>query len=192
MATKVDQLLEFFKAFSNESRLKLVGLLAQQEHSVEELAALLELKEPTISHHLNKLKELDLVQMRPEGNTHFYQLNLEALQQLNKAIFSPAEMATWVEDVDGDRWETLVLKNFLDGDRLKSIPASRKKRWVILKWLVQQFEPDITYPEAQVNEIIQRHHPDASTLRRELVGYQLMQRQNNVYWRLPASAWQIP
>ena len=59
-----DRLLNFFKVLSNESRLKLLGILSQTECSVEDLAARLQLKEPTVSHHLNKLKELDLVMMR--------------------------------------------------------------------------------------------------------------------------------
>lgn len=184
------QLLEFFKALSNESRLKLVGILAQRECSVEELAALLELKEPTVSHHLTKLKGLNLVQMRPEGNTHFYRLNAHVLQTLNKAIFSPEQMVALTANVSADSWETKVLRTFLEGDRFTAIPASRKKRWVLLKWLVQRFEPDTRYPEKQVNEIIQVHHWDAATLRRELIGYQFMQREHNVYWRLPERIWQ--
>ncbi|MDJ0573436.1 MAG: metalloregulator ArsR/SmtB family transcription factor [Pleurocapsa sp. MO_192.B19] len=59
-----DTLLNFFKVLANENRLKLVGILSQTECSVEDLAARLELKEPTISHHLMKLKELNLVEMR--------------------------------------------------------------------------------------------------------------------------------
>ena len=51
-------LLQFFKALANESRLKLVGAIAQHERSVEELASILDLKEPTVSHHLSKLKQL--------------------------------------------------------------------------------------------------------------------------------------
>ncbi len=65
-------LLQFFKALANENRLKMIGILAEQECSVEELAAMLHLKAPTVSHHLAKLKELELVEMRPEGNTHVY------------------------------------------------------------------------------------------------------------------------
>jgi DNA-binding MarR family transcriptional regulator len=182
-------LLHFFKALANESRLKLIGLLAQRECSVEELAALLQIKEPTVSHHLAKLKELNLVLMRPHGNIHLYRLNQEALQDLSKAVFSPAQMASFAEEVNGDAWEEKVLKNFLEGNRLKEIPASRKKRWVILKWLAKQFEPDSTYSEQTVNEILQRSHPDSATLRRELIGYQMMQRENGIYWRLPETAW---
>ncbi len=182
-------LLDFFKALSNESRLKLVGLLAQREHSVEELAAMLQLKEPTVSHHLTKLKELNLVQMRPDGNTHFYQLNQDALQKLSKAVFSPGQMATFATGINDDAWEEKVLRTFFEGDRLKEIPASRKKRWVILKWLVNRFEMGELYPERSLNEIIKRSHPDTATLRREMVGYQMMQRENGVYWRVPESQW---
>ena len=67
-------LLSFFKVLANENRLKLVGILSGQECSVEELAALLKLQEPTVSHHLNKLKELHLVQMRPEGGDRPHRL----------------------------------------------------------------------------------------------------------------------
>jgi DNA-binding transcriptional ArsR family regulator len=184
-------LLDFFKALANESRLKLVGLLAQREHSVEELAALLELKEPTVSHHLNKLKALQLVQMRSEGNTHLYKLNQEALQSLSKAIFASNPLTAAVENLNGDAWEEKVLRTFVEGDRIKEIPASRKKRWVILKWLVQRFEPDVAYPERTVNELLQRAHWDAATLRREMIGYQMMQRQNGIYQRLPETDWKL-
>ena len=182
-------LLDFFKALSNESRLKLIGLLAQREQSVEELAAMLQLKEPTVSHHLTKLKELNLVQMRPDGNTRFYQLNQEALQDLSKAVFSPGQMATLTTGINDDAWEEKVLRTFFEGDRLKEIPASRKKRWVILKWLVNRFEMGELYPERSLNEIIKRSHPDTATLRREMIGYQMMQRENGVYWRVLESQW---
>lgn len=185
----LETLVQFFKVLSNESRLKLVGILSQQECSVEELATLLNLKEPTVSHHLTRLKELHLVQMRPEGNTHLYQLNTAALHQLSQVMFTPDQMTALTHDIQEERWESKVLSNFLEGDRLKDIPASRKKRWVILKWLVHQFQPEATYSEAEVNTIIKRHHPDCATLRRELIGYQMMQRQNGIYQRLPEHDW---
>ncbi|MBD1877526.1 metalloregulator ArsR/SmtB family transcription factor [Coleofasciculus sp. FACHB-T130] len=180
-------LLRFFKVLADESRLKILGILANRECSVEELAAIVKLKEPTVSHHLGKLKELNLVNMRPDGNTHLYRLNSEALQNFSKEIFTPDNMASLVQDVEGEAWESKVLKNFFEGNRLKEIPASRKKRQVILKWLANQFEIGINYPELQVNEIIKRHHPDSATLRRELIASKLMQRENGVYWRLETS-----
>lgn len=183
MEDKFYTLLRFFKALADENRLKIIGILANQECSVEELAALLQLKDPTVSHHLAKLKEINLVQMRPEGNTHLYKLDSEALQSISKEIFTPDNMVSLV-DVDTQAWESKVLKNFMESGVLKEIPASRKKRLVILKWLASQFDLGVNYPERMVNEILKRYHPDCATLRRELIGYQLMQRENGVYWRL--------
>ncbi|MBD3881773.1 metalloregulator ArsR/SmtB family transcription factor [Phormidium tenue FACHB-886] len=183
-------LLAFFKALANESRLKLVGILAQRECSVEELAALLQLKEPTVSHHLAKLKELSLVQMRPVGNTHFYRLDSDALLNLNKAILTSDSIASLSPAIGSDVWEEKILKSYLESGRLKEIPASRRKRFVILKWLVRQFQPEVHYSERQVNELIQHYHPDSATLRRELIGYQMMQRERGEYWRLPEANWQ--
>jgi predicted transcriptional regulator len=185
-------LLRFFKALADDSRLKIVGILANQECSVEELAVLLQLKEPTVSHHLAKLKELNLVTMRPEGNSRLYQLDSEALQNISKEIFTPEKIASLIEDVDTEAWESKVLKNYFEGDvcdkksvqRLKEIPASRKKRLVILKWLVNQFDIGVNYPERIVNDILKRYHLDCATLRRELIACQLMKRENGVYWRI--------
>lgn len=180
-------LLRFFKVLANESRLKILGILANRECSVEELATLLDLKEPTISHHLAKLKESNLVNMHTEGNTHLYELDAKGLQTMNERIFTPEEMATLVDDIQYDAWERKILQNFLEGDRLKTIPAGRKKRLVILKWLVSQFDEASRYPEKEVNEIIQRHHSDYATIRREFIINKLMERQGGVYWRVTES-----
>ena len=176
-------LLQFFKALADENRLKMLGILANRESSVEELAALLNLKAPTVSHHLNKLKELDLVEMRGDGTTHLYRLKPETLRSLNKELLSPERVASLVDDPGSDAWERKILRDYFVGERLKEIPASPKKRLVILKWLAGQFASDRTYTEAEVNEVIQRHHPDTATLRRELIGTSLMQREAGVYWR---------
>jgi hypothetical protein len=77
-----------------------------------------------------------------------------------------------------------VRENFVDpDDRLVSIPAQRKKRMAILRWLAEDFQPGRRYPEAEVNRIISRRHPDFATLRRYLVDEELMQRQRGIYWR---------
>lgn len=179
-----ERLLKLLKALAHESRLKIIGLIAEQEYSVGELADLLELKEPTVSHHLAKLQELNLVTMRTLGTTHYYQLNSAALQQINRELLTPAQVASIADNVESNTWERKVLNTYFDGTRLTKIPDVRKKRDVILNWLVTHFEYDIRYSEKQVNEIIRQFHPDTATLRRELIGNKLMQRENGVYWRV--------
>jgi DNA-binding HxlR family transcriptional regulator len=179
-------MLRFFKALADESRLRLVGALAGDECSVEELATRLGLTPPTVSHHLARLREAGLVRMRRDGTTHLYRLDADALRSLSKQVLEPAALAG-LADEPGDAWERKVLRDFFDGERLREIPAARKKRYVVLRWLAGRFEPGRRYPERELNEILRRHHSDVATLRRELVSeiYGFMRREDGVYWRLP-------
>ncbi len=63
-----ETLLQFFKAMADKSRLAIVGLLAGGERSVQELAAALDLKEPTVSHHLAILKAQGIVTRAARGD----------------------------------------------------------------------------------------------------------------------------
>ena len=184
---KLEPLLRFFKALANKSRLKIVGILANRECSVSDLADLLDLRESTVSHHLAMLRELGLVRLQAEGNTHIYWLNQEALIQMNKDLFSTESLSTLVQGVDEQSWEDKVLSTFVIDDRLTQIPARFKKRQVILRWLADKFEFDRRYAEREVNEIIQRHHPDYASLRRYMIESKLMQREKGIYWLLTPS-----
>jgi hypothetical protein len=77
-----------------------------------------------------------------------------------------------------------VLANFLDAHgRLRTIPTKLSKLTVVLDHLAQEFEPGRTYPEAEVNVMLQRFHPDFAALRRYLVENGFLTREDNVYWR---------
>ena len=120
-------LLAFFKAMANESRLRIVGLLAERERSVQELAALLELKEPTVSHHLAALKALGLVSARPEGVVRWHALRLETLTTLNRSLLDPQGAVALARGAPDDAWETKVLASFVDASgpaRRPSPPAA--------------------------------------------------------------------
>src|ERR1044071_3508774 len=90
---EVNTPLQLLKVLAHESRLKLLGILANQEASVGELAAMLKLKEPTVSHHLAKLKEIGLVGMRAEGNTHIYWLDNDSLHGMTQKLFTFEQIA---------------------------------------------------------------------------------------------------
>lgn len=181
-----EMLLNFFKLLGNESRLKIVGILANNECTVTDLATKLNLKEPTISQHLNMLKAAGFVDVRPDGNFRYYSFNPKALYGMSKDIFSREQLATLVKDVDetGNAFERKVLKTFIVNDQITQIPANEKKQLVILKWLAGKFEDGIQYPEKQVNEILKRHHPDYATLRRDLVDFKFMRREKGIYWKV--------
>ena len=181
-------MLQFCKAMADESRLKIVGLLSAAEHSVQQLASALELREPTVSHHLAILKKAGLLAMRVEGNTHWYRLDLDALRRINRSVFS-AVLSRFPYETDGQVWEREILHTFIEDDRLTKIPDTRKKRWVVLKWLARGFALDSRYSEAEVNAVLKRYHSDVATLRRELVGYRMLERNKGIYRRTPESGW---
>jgi hypothetical protein len=184
-----DDLLLFFKALADKSRLALLGLLAQREHSVQELATLVGLKEPTVSHHLGMLRRLGLVCARRDANTHWYALEPDAITGLAKRLATREQIAD-LAPARADDWEARVVATFVAPDgKLKSIPASRKKRWAVLAWLVRQFEFERHYPEKEINARLLEHHWDSATLRREFIINRMMGRERGVYWRLPESAW---
>ncbi len=182
-----EDLLSFYKALADASRLKIVGLLAQRSYSVEELAALLNLRPSTVSHHLAKLAEAGLVSARTESYYNVYQLEEKALEERTRRLLSRQDFTSAVADMDLDGYDRKVIADYTRRDgSLKSIPAQRKKREAVLRYVVKAFEPGKRYSERKVNEILGRFHEDTASLRRELVGYHMMEREGGggSYWRV--------
>lgn len=178
-----DTLLAFFKVLGNEQRLKLLGLLADSEYNVGDLALLLDLKEPTVSHHLARLRGLGLVRVRAEGNNRYYALDVGGLERMNKEIFTQDHMASLVTPATAP---DQALRGFLKGERITRFPSKQKKWRLLLAWLVEKFDHDRIYDEKEINETITHHNADYATLRRGLVDEGLMARDNHgSYWRLP-------
>lgn len=181
-----EELVTFFKALADSNRLKIVGLLAEKSYSVEELAELLQLKPSTVSHHLSRLAAAGLVQARSESYYNVYQLDQSVLQEKARTMFTKGELSNVAAEVDADAYDKKVIKDYTRRDgSLKTIPAQRKKLEAILRYVVQSFDVGRHYSEKQVNEILSRYNDDTATLRRELVGYGLMQREGGGgdYWR---------
>ena len=182
-----EELVIFFKALADSNRLKIVGLLAEKSYSVEELAALLKLKPSTVSHHLARLSEAELVTSRGESYYTLYQLDKKVLEEKSRSMFSQNELSSVAAEVDADAYDKKVIKDYTKRDgSLKTLPAQRKKLEAILRYVVKAFEEGQRYSEKRVNEILKSYHPDTATLRRELVGFGLMQREGGggEYWRV--------
>jgi len=181
------ELVTFFKALADSNRLKIVGLLAEKSYSVEELAALLKLKPSTVSHHLSKLAEAELVSSHPESYYSVYELDKKMLEEKSRNMFSQTELSTVTAEVDADAYDNKVIKDYSHRDgSLKTLPSQRKKLEAILRHVAKSFEIGKRYNEKRVNEILSQYHEDTATLRRELVGFGLMKREGGggEYWRV--------
>lgn len=178
-----DVLLNFFRALADQSRLRILGILASQDRNVEELAKTLRLKSPTVSHHLVRLRDAGLVSMKPQGTTHYYSLDASALEKLSRRLLTRRRVESLIDDVDAADWERKTLRDYFEGTRLRQIPTVRKKRETILRCLVKEFQPDVTYTQKQVNEILVQRHEDVAYLRREMIGMGLLTRDRGIYKR---------
>lgn len=184
--TSMEELLEFFKALADGNRLRILGLLARQPLTVEQMAEMLKLRPSTVSHHLQYLAHVGLVSARAEGYYNIYQLENAALEQLARQLLSQETLPGVAADVDMDAYDRKVIATFTTPDgRIKAFPAQRKKFEAILRYALRVFEPGVRYSEKQVNQMLGQLHEDTATLRRELVGYGWLKRQGGGgdYWR---------
>jgi hypothetical protein len=192
-------LMDMLKALADDSRLTLLRLLNEGEHTVTELAELLNLGEPTISHHLSRLRENGLVNLRMAGNQRFYRVNETGLERFKRLVMNiekktPLTQAVepdqdWINALGWDAADQKVLRDYTQGRQLVRLPSKRGKTQVILRWLATLFEPERLYNESEVNEIIKAvYAEDFVSLRRDLIdmGYLRREMGGGKYWRTPA------
>ncbi|MCX7977008.1 MAG: metalloregulator ArsR/SmtB family transcription factor [Bellilinea sp.] len=189
--TLTEELLTFFKALADAQRLKIIGLLAQEPHTVEQLAALLNISPSTTSHHLSKLANAGLVEARTDGHYYFYFLKTDTLEAMAQRLLKSENLPRLSADVEGEAYERKIIQNFTDpSGRIKSLPAQEKKFQVLLRYVARAFQAGRRYTEKEVNEILARYHEDTASLRRGLVEYHLMERESSgkEYWLVEENA----
>ncbi len=186
----ITELLELFKALSDRNRLKIVGLLAQRPHAVEELAEVLAVGPSTVSHHLSVLSKAGLVSGKVDGYYNIYSLQSARLEETAKRLLQRDDLKGLAnqEFLEGtDPYDQKVLKAFMTSEgRIKAFPIQEKKFLVILRHVLRDFQPGIRYTEKQVNGILSRFSKDTARLRRALVDYKFMAREGGggKYWRV--------
>jgi DNA-binding transcriptional ArsR family regulator len=67
--------VEFCKALADETRQHILQMLMEREMSVGEIVEAFQTSQPTISHHLNVLRQFGLVVSRKEGKQVFYSVD---------------------------------------------------------------------------------------------------------------------
>ena len=171
---------------TDESRLKLVGLLLLQAYSLEELASSLGIKVSPVARHLRKLQRLGLVEARPEktGSLARYTLNMESFRLLITSWYTSQERVSPGDESTFEAWEREIIRRFFAGTRLTTIPAGRKNLAIIVKWFAHLFEVDVCYQENEVNAIIQRHYYDYAFFKKDLVGRGFLRRDHGIFWRV--------
>lgn len=76
------RLVDFYKLFSDMSRLKILYLLSMEEMCVCDISATLGMNQSTVSHQLKTLRNSRLIRYRREGKVVYYSLDDEHIGQV--------------------------------------------------------------------------------------------------------------
>jgi len=90
-AEQVAKFADMFSAMGTEPRLRIMQLLLSAHPEglvVGEIQEELDIPNSTLSHHLDKLKAEDLVQVRRQGTFLRYSANADALQELLQFLYA--------------------------------------------------------------------------------------------------------
>ncbi len=71
---KAERMAEFFSLLADANRLRILSILAIEEHCVGDLATTLGMNDSAVSHQLKTLRAMRLVKHRKQGRHVFYRL----------------------------------------------------------------------------------------------------------------------
>jgi len=84
---QIANLSSLLKLVGEESRLKILCLLRQEEHCVCEMLEHFDMSQSLVSHHLSDLKDAGLIQDRKKGRRVFYSLTKKG-QKITDQVFA--------------------------------------------------------------------------------------------------------
>ncbi|HWT73969.1 MAG TPA: metalloregulator ArsR/SmtB family transcription factor [Mobilitalea sp.] len=179
-----NEAIELFKCISDRSRLQILKSLSIEPMYVERLAERLSLTPSTISFHLKKLESAGIVYSQKDQYYQMYHLKEAVLKENILDLIKDESTELDQQKEREENYAKKVIENFFEYGKLKNIPAQRKKRLIVLKEILKEFEVGKKYSEKEVNLIIANFHDDFCTLRREMIIEKLLDRNQTEYWRI--------
>src|SRR6266705_4179738 len=141
----------------------------------QELAKVLDVKPPTVSHHLAPLVMAGLVRVRRENNYHYYELDSEGIENLAESTQHIARLLFASKPLPPKSDERArVVATFIKDGRLVSIPAQYKKRRYVMEELARSFDWGRLYDEKEDNAILKTFHDDVTSLRIEMINEKII------------------
>src|SRR5207237_8706026 len=73
----MEALSQAYRALGDATRLRILRLVAQTPLNVSEIVSLVGIAQPTVSHHLGKLKNMQLLGEERQGGFTYYSLGIQ-------------------------------------------------------------------------------------------------------------------
>lgn len=176
--------INLFKCLSDKSRLQILKSLAVEDMYVERLAERLGLTPSTVSFHLKKLADAGAVTSCKSQYYTMYSLKRDVFETSILEILLKESDEAQIQAKRDAEYRQKVIDAFFEYGKLKSIPAQRKKERIVLEEILQSFAFDRLYSEKEVNLIIADFYDDFCTLRRDMIGEHLLERNADGYRRI--------
>ncbi|MCA0363496.1 MAG: autorepressor SdpR family transcription factor [Spirosomataceae bacterium] len=74
---------KYFKALNDSTRREILEILRLGEMSAGEISERFNMSKPSISHHLDLLRQADLVSSKKKGQFVIYAINLQVFDEIN-------------------------------------------------------------------------------------------------------------
>jgi DNA-binding transcriptional ArsR family regulator len=81
-----EDLLPGLRALSDGTRLRIIGMLREQEMYAQEIVGRLGISQSAVSRHLSVLESADIVQVRPDCGMKYYAINAQRVRQIADAL----------------------------------------------------------------------------------------------------------
>jgi hypothetical protein len=186
---QLNRLVEFHKTMGDPTRLRILSLLSNGPLHGQAIAGKLGLTAPTITHHLKKLRDINVVYERRDKNTIYFYLNQSVVKQHSEAIMRLIEGKELNMKEQNEERQKVVSNFFTKDGKLKTIPSQRKKKLIIFEHILKGIEKGKKYEEKEINEYILQYHEDYATIRREFIINHYMYRENGIYELNPVEMW---
>lgn len=173
----LSNLIAFLGAFGPPIRMRIAGAIVETPKTAEEISLEIDLPLQQVVKQLERMITLGFVYRTHIGGT--FAVDDVAVLSLIRASYQMPLPAT----PPGSANEKVV-RSFIKDNKLVSIPVQHGKCLVVLRTIVERFEPGRRYTEKEVNAVLSEVFDDHCTLRRALVDYRLVERENGVYWRV--------
>lgn len=174
------------RTLCDSDRLRIISFISQEAHSATILSEKMNLRLGEIMRHLEILSKANLITEHKTTRDHTYKFNPQSLEALaRQKLAKPSDYAD-LDPFDLDHDQEKIVSNYTRSDgSLKMLPTKTKKIIAILEYISNSFEIEKDYKEKEVNTILNRFHPDHTTLRRYLIDYGILHREKDGtrYWR---------
>lgn len=184
MQNSIEESVKIMKAMADESRLLILNTLFEKPQYVEEIAKRLDLAPSTVSFHLKKLEEMNLIEKEKKQYYSEFKIRKEIFDSKLIDLISFDNVEKIAQEKRVQKLNDKVINTFIKKERIEKIPKQLKKKLIILEWLAEKFSFSKSYKEEEINHIILDYYDDYCAARRDLVDYRFFERKNSIYKRI--------